>query len=111
MLVAIADRLAVLASPIANLNGDEGVTGIMANRIVHGHVYTFFAGDPNFWPRDQTFSNVLKKLSPAQVSGSSWDTDSIMEYDFPPGLIKEPARYKDGIHPPGTLSAVDLPQN
>jgi hypothetical protein len=30
-----------------------------------------------------------------------------MEYDFPPGLIKGPAQYKDGIHPPGTLSQVD----
>ena len=70
-------------------------------------VYTFFAGDPNFWPRDQTFSNVLKKLSSAEVSGSTWDPDSIMEYDFPPGLIKGPAQYKDGIHPPGTLSQVD----
>jgi len=70
-------------------------------------VYEFFAGDPNFWPRDQTFSNVLKKLSPTQVSGSAWDPDSVMEYDFPPGLIKQPAKYRDGIHPPGTLSQID----
>ena len=70
-------------------------------------VYRYFAGDPNFWPRDQTFSNVLKKLGSAEVSGSAWDPDSIMEYDFPPGLIKEPAHHRDGIHPPGTLSQVD----
>jgi hypothetical protein len=70
-------------------------------------VYRYFAGDPNFWPRDQTFNNVLKKLSPNDVSGSIWDPDSVMEYDFPPGLIKEPAKYHDGIHPPGTLSQVD----
>jgi hypothetical protein len=71
-------------------------------------VYDFFAGDPNFWPRDQTFHNVLRKLSPAEVSGSTWDPDSIMEYDFPPGLITEPAKFKaEGIHPPGTLSQVD----
>ena len=30
-----------------------------------------------------------------------------MEYDFPPGLIKEPAKFKEGVHPPGTLSQVD----
>jgi hypothetical protein len=70
-------------------------------------VYDFFAGDPNFWPRDQTFHNVLRKLSAAEVSGSTWDPDSIMEYDFPPGLIREPAQYRNGVHPPGTLSQVD----
>jgi Astacin (Peptidase family M12A) len=70
-------------------------------------VYAYFAGDPHFWPRDQTFHNVLRKLSAAEVSGSSWDPDSVMEYDFPPGLIKEPAPYRNGIHPPGGLSPVD----
>jgi 4-amino-4-deoxy-L-arabinose transferase-like glycosyltransferase len=44
VVLAIAARLAVLASPLANLNGDEGVTGVMAQRIAHGHLYTFFAG-------------------------------------------------------------------
>ncbi|MFL6240797.1 MAG: glycosyltransferase family 39 protein [Actinomycetes bacterium] len=44
ILVAFVDRLAVLASPIGNLNGDEGVTGLMADRIVRGHTYTFFPG-------------------------------------------------------------------
>jgi len=44
VVVALGARLAVLASPIADLNGDEGVTGLMAARIAHGHLYTFFAG-------------------------------------------------------------------
>jgi 4-amino-4-deoxy-L-arabinose transferase-like glycosyltransferase len=48
VVVALGARLAVLASPIANLNGDEGVVGLMANRIAHGHVYTFFAGQNYF---------------------------------------------------------------
>jgi hypothetical protein len=70
-------------------------------------VYAFFAGEPNRWNRDKTFHNVLRKLSQAEVSGSTWDPDSIMEYDFPPGLIREPAQYRNGVNPPGTLSAVD----
>jgi hypothetical protein len=70
-------------------------------------VYDFFAGAPNFWPRDQTFSNVLRKLSRAEVAGSQWDPDSIMEYDFPAGLIVKPAEYSNGVSPPGTLSALD----
>jgi hypothetical protein len=70
-------------------------------------VYEFFAGPPNNWPREQTFHNVLRKLNRAEVEGSEWDPDSIMEYAFPPGLIKEPAEYRNGIDPPGVLSAVD----
>ena len=70
-------------------------------------MYDYFAGSPNFWPRDQTFHNVLRKLSPTEVDGSPWDPDSIMEYDFPGGLIIQPTEYRNGIHPPGTLSPVD----
>ena len=45
-------------------------------------VYDFFAGDPNFWPRDQTFHNVLRKLSPPRSPAPpgtrtrSWSTTS-----------------------------------
>jgi hypothetical protein len=71
-------------------------------------VYEFLGGPPNNWSREQTFHNVLRKLNAAEVAGSSWDPDSIMEYEFPPGLIKEPARFRDeGISPPGTVSPVD----
>jgi hypothetical protein len=71
-------------------------------------VYSYFAGPPNSWSRDKTFNNVLRKLSPTEVTGSTWDPDSIMEYGFPPGLIRQPARYhEDGIRPPGTVSPLD----
>jgi Astacin (Peptidase family M12A) len=70
-------------------------------------VYEYFAGPPHNWARDQTFYNVLRKLSTAEVEGSTWDPDSVMEYGFPPGLIESPADYRDGIDPPGTLSEVD----
>lgn len=70
-------------------------------------VYTYFAGPPNRWSRQQTFHNVLRKLEPSDVEGSEWDPDSVMEYWFPAGLIKEPAEYRDGLNPPGGLSDVD----
>ena len=71
-------------------------------------VYAYLGGPPNNWPRNVTFNNVLRKLSAAEVTGSGWDPDSIMEYGFPPGLVKEPAKFHDnGINPPGTLSETD----
>jgi len=42
------------------------------------------------------------------VQGSEWDPDSIMEYQFEPGLIDEPDTYDtNGLFPPGKLSALD----
>ena len=70
-------------------------------------VYHFFAGPPNYWPHDKTLHNVVRKLSTAEVQGSTWDANSIMEYVFPAGLILQPAQYQSGIHPPGTISALD----
>ena len=45
-------------------------------------VYQRFAGSPNFWSRQQTFHNVLRKLSSAEVEGSDWDPNSVMHYGF-----------------------------
>jgi hypothetical protein len=70
-------------------------------------VYTYLGGPPNNWPRQTTYNNVLRKLNPADVAGSNWDPDSIMEYQFPAGLIIQPAAYSNGIFPPGTLSPLD----
>jgi Astacin (Peptidase family M12A) len=71
-------------------------------------VYDSLGGPPNNWDHATTFHNILEKLSPQQVQGSSWDPDSIMEYEFQPGLIAEPKKYEiDGLTPPGTLSAAD----
>lgn len=70
-------------------------------------VYEYFGGPPNHWPPDQTLHNVLRKIDASEVEGSSWDPDSVMEYWFPAGLIKEPARFHDGLNPPGGLSAAD----
>jgi hypothetical protein len=71
-------------------------------------VYDNLAGPPNNWDPDTTFHNILEKLTAQQVQGSSWDPDSIMEYEFEPGLIDEPQEYDvNGLFPPGTLSVAD----
>jgi hypothetical protein len=70
-------------------------------------VYEYFQGPPNKWDRPKTFHNVLRKLDPAEVEGSSWDPNSIMEYAFRSGLIIQPADYAAGIRPPGTISDID----
>jgi hypothetical protein len=71
-------------------------------------VYDSLGKAPNSWSRDTTFHNILEKLNTQQVQGSSWDPDSIMEYEFEPGLIDEPQQYDvKGLYPPGTLSNAD----
>ena len=71
-------------------------------------VYDSLAKPPNKWDRATTYHNILEKLTAQQVQGSSWDPDSIMEYEFEPGLINEPEQYDiNGLIPPGTLSNAD----
>ena len=71
-------------------------------------VYDSLAKPPNNWDHNTTFHNILEKLTPQQVQGSAWDPDSIMEYEFEPGLIDEPEQYDiNGLTPPGTVSAAD----
>jgi hypothetical protein len=71
-------------------------------------VYQSLGGPPNHWSRATTFRNILAKLDPQQVSGSAWDPDSIMEYEFERGLIDEPQKYDlEGLTPPGVLSKAD----
>lgn len=71
-------------------------------------VYDSLAKPPNSWDHETTFHNILEKLSTQQVQGSNWDPDSIMEYEFEPGLIDEPQKYDTaGLTPPATLSAAD----
>jgi Astacin (Peptidase family M12A) len=70
-------------------------------------VYREFAESPNQWDRATTYRNVLEKLNPREVEGSPWDPASVMEYDIGPGLILQPPEYRNGIAPPGTISAAD----
>jgi Astacin (Peptidase family M12A) len=71
-------------------------------------VYLSLGGSPNFWPREKTFYNIIRKISPDLVQGSSWDPDSIMHYPFEAGLILEPEKYRNGLQPAGGLSKRDV---
>jgi hypothetical protein len=70
-------------------------------------VYAALAQPPNRWDREKTYHNIIRKISPDTVQGSNWDPDSIMHYPFGPGMIKEPAQYKNGLSPAGGLSSRD----
>jgi len=71
-------------------------------------VYADLAGRPNFWSREKTFHNIIRKLDPGDVHGSAWDKDSIMHYPFKAGLIEKPAIYKTNpLEPKPGLSPVD----
>lgn len=73
-------------------------------------VYNYFAGDPNYWDRDETFQNILRKLEVSEVEGSQWDPNSIMSYAFPAGLIDKPTQYRNGLTPAGGISSQDIVQ-
>ncbi len=70
-------------------------------------VIDYFAGFPNFWSESKTRFNILRKISQSAVSGSDWDPDSIMHYEFEPGLIVAPPDYQQGLFPKPGLSRKD----
>ncbi len=70
-------------------------------------VKSYFSGSPNLWDEQQIDWNILRKIAPAEVKGTKWDPDSVMEYGFGPGLIVEPVAYRNGLNPKGGLSAAD----
>ncbi|SDL82729.1 M12 family metallopeptidase [Kriegella aquimaris] len=71
-------------------------------------VYTALAAPPNSWSREKTFHNIIRKIEPDAVQGSSWDPNSIMHYPFGPGLITAPSEYANGLFPEDGLSARDI---
>jgi len=71
-------------------------------------VNRYFSGPPNNWDEGKTYYNILRKVSSAEVDGSSWDKNSIMHYQFNAGLIKSPEIYQTkALIPQPGLSAVD----
>ena len=79
--------------------------GITWNR---NAVLDYFRGAPNNWGDAQIEWNILRKIPLSEVKGTNWDPDSVMEYQFGPGLIDAPATFKDsGLFPKGGLSADD----
>ncbi|MGI9549699.1 MAG: M12 family metallopeptidase [Aurantibacter sp.] len=71
-------------------------------------VYAALAAPPNSWSREKTFHNIIRKISPDEVQGSSWDHNSIMHYPFGPGLIVTPAEFANGLFPEDGLSERDV---
>lgn len=70
-------------------------------------VYAELAKSPNFWDRETTHWNILRKIPVGEVRGSNWDPDSIMHYPFEAGLIREPTQYALGLAPAGGISTLD----
>ncbi len=71
-------------------------------------VYADLAGSVNFWSREKTHHNIIRKLNPGDVHGSRWDKDSSMHYQFKAGLIDSPQRYQtQPLIPARGLSNVD----
>ncbi|HEY0075673.1 MAG TPA: M12 family metallopeptidase [Abditibacteriaceae bacterium] len=71
-------------------------------------VYAELGGYPNYWEREKTYWNIIRKIAPDTVQGSNWDPNSIMHYPFGPGLISQPAQFQVGLQPAGGLSARDV---
>lgn len=64
--------------------------------------------DTNGWRKRKTLNNIIEKIVPDKIQGSSWDPDSIMHYPFDGKLIKKPAKFKTtGIKPAPGLSDRD----
>jgi len=52
-------------------------------------VYRYFSGPPNFWSKADIDHNVLQKYSPAGLSATPFDIDSIMLYQFAAELFRD----------------------
>lgn len=72
-------------------------------------VRAYFRGEPNNWSDKQINHNIIDKIDTSSVKGTDWDPDSVMEYEFGPGLIRKPAVYlTTGLKPKGGLSPFDI---
>ena len=60
------------------------------------------------WSESDTRHNILNKVAPYKVSGSNWDPNSIMHYEFEAGLILVPQKYQtNALIPDYGLSSRD----
>jgi hypothetical protein len=71
-------------------------------------VYARYSEAPNYWDRDVTYHNIIRKLTMSEVQGSNWDPLSVMHYPIGAGLIKQPAQYGGGTPENVQLSADDI---
>lgn len=65
-------------------------------------VYASFSGPPNYWSKDQINQNILQKYSPDGMSATSFDSASIMLYQF------DGALFVDGVGTPLNKQLSDL---
>ncbi|WP_217914367.1 hypothetical protein [Miltoncostaea marina] len=70
VLLAAGMRLAFMLSPAGRFDGDEAVTGIMAQRILGGELYAFFAG--------QTYMGAFEQYLQAAVLAVAPDTHTAL---------------------------------
>lgn len=71
-------------------------------------VRSYFRGPPNNWNDQQINHNIIDKIAVNSVKGTEWDPNSVMEYEFEPGLVRQPAQYfTAGLKPGGGLSPFD----
>ena len=71
-------------------------------------VYESLGGPPNYWSKDKTYWNIIRKIVTNTVDGSEWDKDSIMHYQFEAGLIQQPPEYQTNpLIPDSGLSSLD----
>ena len=68
---------------------------------------TISRAPPNNWDESQIDWNILRKIPSSEIKGTTWDPDSVMEYQFDAGLIEAPAKYQAGLTPKGGLSYAD----
>jgi hypothetical protein len=67
-------------------------------------VLKYFSGPPNYWDEQTIRFNILDKYKARDITGTPFDEDSIMLYDFPASLIIG----GKGTHSNTRLSAQDI---
>lgn len=63
---------------------------------------------PNSWDERSARINVLDKVNPLSVDGSTYDPYSVMHYGFPAGWVLQPETLTGGWDPSGGLSDQDI---
>lgn len=71
-------------------------------------VLAYYKGPPNRWKEPAIRHNILRKLDPDEVEGSTWDMRSIMHYPFKAGLISQPPECAGGTPANYVMSASDI---
>lgn len=72
-------------------------------------VYRDMAKPPNEWSEQETFDNIIAKVSSDGIRSSAWDRNSVMHYPFEAGMIRYPEEFQTmPLLPEYGLSPVDM---